>query len=138
MSNMTLFRNNPLRWAAIAVVVVSIAHYGTKFVSSLHGFQLTQTSIAILSVSALLFMIMMHHRMDGHLMTQSQEEMALIGIFALFWIVLLVAWKFFTTNQSGLSTDLAVRSASQRGVSTTKDFCSGEGVYCIYEEYAMF
>jgi len=29
---------------------------------------------------------MMHHRMDGQLMTQSQEEMALIGIFALFWM----------------------------------------------------
>lgn len=76
--------------------------------------------------------------MDGHLMTQSQEEMALIGIFALLWIVLVVAWKFFTTKQSGVSTDLGIRSATQRGVSTSKDFCSGEGVYCIYEEYAMF
>jgi hypothetical protein len=30
--------------------------------------------------------VMLHHRMDGQLMTHSQEEMALIGIFALFWI----------------------------------------------------
>lgn len=29
---------------------------------------------------------MLHHRMDGQLMTHSQEEMALIGIFALLWI----------------------------------------------------
>lgn len=53
---MTLFRNNPLRWAATgkfflqmsvvwilsvraaAVVVVSIAHYGTKLVSSLREY----------------------------------------------------------------------------------------------------
>ena len=53
---MTLFRNNPLRWAAIgisllqmnlvwilivhaaAVVVVSLAHYGTKLVSSLREY----------------------------------------------------------------------------------------------------
>jgi len=130
---MTLFRNNPLRWAATAVVVVSIAHYGTKLVSSLHAFQLTQTTIAILCISALLFMITMHHRMDGQLMSHSQEEMALIGIFALFWIVLLVAWKFFMNKQSSVSTDLAVRDAL-----TGKDFCSGEGIYCIYEEYAMF
>jgi len=129
---MTLFRNNPLRWAATAVVVVSIAHYGTKLVSSLHAFQLTQTSIAILCISALLFMIMMHHRRDGQLMSHSQEEMALIGIFALFWIVLLVAWKFFTNKQSGVSTDL------HSDLLTSKDFCSGEGIYCIYEEYAMF
>lgn len=135
---MTLFRNNPLRWAATAVVVVSIAHYGTRLLSSLHAFQLTQTSIAILCISALLFMITMHHRMDGQLMSHSQEEMALIGIFALFWIVFLVAWKFFT-NKSGMSTDLAIHSASQsRDLLTSKDFCSGEGIYCIYEEYAMF
>lgn len=53
---MTLFRNNPLRWAATgitllqmnliwiltvhaaAVIVVSIAHYGTKLVSSLREY----------------------------------------------------------------------------------------------------
>jgi len=137
--SMTLFRNNPLRWAATAVIVVSIAHYGAKLVSSLHAFQLTQTSIAILCISALLFMIMMHHRMDGQLMSHSQEEMALIGIFALFWIVLLVAWKFFTNKQSSVSTGLGIHSASQnRDLLTSKDFCSGEGIYCIYEEYAVF
>jgi len=136
---MTLFRNNPLRSAAIAAIAVSIVHYGTKFLSSLHAFQLTQTSIAIFSISALLFMIMMHHRMDGQLMTHSQEEMALIGIFALFWIVLLVGWKFFMNKQGGGSTDLGFRSASQNqdGL-TSKDFCLGEGVYCIFEEYTLF
>jgi len=77
--------------------------------------------------------------MDGQLMTHSQEEMALIGVFALFWIVLLVAWKFFTNKQSAsVSTDLAIRSAAQSRDVTRKDLCSGEGVYCIYEEYAMF
>ena len=49
-------------------------------------------------------------------------------------IVLLVAWKFFTNKQSSLSTDLANNS----DLLTSKDFCSGEGIYCIYEEYAMF
>jgi hypothetical protein len=29
---------------------------------------------------------MMHHRNEGHVMTQSQEEMAVIGILALFWV----------------------------------------------------
>lgn len=28
----------------------------------------------------------MHHRMDGQVMSQAQEEMAVIGIFALFWV----------------------------------------------------
>ena len=100
--------------------------------------------------------IMMHHKMDGQLMSHSQEEMALVGIFALFWIgehpglendferlilskVLLVAWKFFTNKQSSVSTGLGIHSASQnRDLLTSKDFCSGEGIYCIYEEYAVF
>ena len=29
---------------------------------------------------------MMHHRMQGQMMSQSQEEMAIIGIVALLWI----------------------------------------------------
>ena len=54
-------------------------------------------------------------------------------------IVLLVAWKFFTNKQNNESTNLAIHGASQnRDVFTSKDFCSGEGIYCIYEEYAMF
>jgi len=129
----TLFRNNPLRSAAIAAITVSIAHFGTKLLSSLHAFQLTQTSIAVFSISALLFMIMMHHRMDGQLMSHSQEEMALIGIFTLFWIVLLVGWKFFMNKEGGGSRDLGFHSASD-GLAN-KDLCSGDGVYCIFEEY---
>ena len=53
--------------------------------------------------------------------------------------MLLVAWKFFTNKHNSVSKDLAIGSASQnRDVWTSKDVCSGEGVYCIYEEYAMF
>ncbi|KAF8812421.1 hypothetical protein BYT27DRAFT_7182856 [Phlegmacium glaucopus] len=63
--------------------------------------------------------------------------MALIGIFALFWIVLLVAWKFFVNKPGGASTDLSIPSASgNKDVWTSsKDHCSREGVYCIVEEY---
>jgi hypothetical protein len=28
----------------------------------------------------------MHHKMDGRFMNQTQEEMAVIGIFALLWV----------------------------------------------------
>ena len=30
--------------------------------------------------------IMMHHKTDGRFMNQTQEEMAVIGIFALLWV----------------------------------------------------
>ena len=109
---------------AAAVVVVSIAHYGTRLVSSLREYPVSSewrtcsddrfhrcfpvdtnvhrhlvhlgtfihVSFAFIAKksqdtgSNTSSRIMMHHRMDGQLMTHSQEEMAVIGIFALFWI----------------------------------------------------
>lgn len=67
------------------------------------AFHLTQTSVAILAILGLfamsvilmhwtryvnnyLFRVIMHHRRDAQLLTQSQEEMVLISSFALFWI----------------------------------------------------
>ncbi|KAF9568887.1 hypothetical protein CPC08DRAFT_702004 [Agrocybe pediades] len=142
---MTLFRNNPIRSAATAAVVVSVAHFSTRFLSSLHAFQLTQTSIAILSIAALLFMIMMHHRMDGQMLTRSQEEMATIGIFALFWIVVLVSYRSFAGQSGGKSVaDLVVPKASQDTKSASgsynywEDPCSRGDTYCVYEEYTYF
>ncbi|KAF8165332.1 hypothetical protein B0H34DRAFT_688806 [Crassisporium funariophilum] len=133
---MPLFSKNPLRSAATAAIAVSIAHYGTKLMSSLQAFQMTQTSIAIMAISALLFMIMMHHRMDGHLMSQSQEEMALIGIFALLWAVMLVGWKTFAKKHGGGSTELGFPKVSQDR--SGQDPCLGDDVYCVFEEYYTY
>jgi len=84
-------------------------------------------------------MIMMHHRMEGQLMSQSQEEMAVITIFALLWVVFLVGYKSYTTKQGGgnISTSSGVPQVSQERPSW-QDPCLGEGVYCIYEEYSYF
>jgi len=96
--------------------------------------------------------IMMHHRNEGHVMTQSQEEMAVIGILALFWVgewkaacdlpsvwvefdeflgtmtVFLVAYKSFRgTTSAGAGTEVATPS--------TRDPCLQDGVRCVYEEY---
>ncbi len=205
---MTLFSNNPIRSAATgiwylnlltnlvvlkfantAAVAITIAHYGTKFMSSLcrkikfetndnvnsprpfmihtDAFQLTQTAIAIFAIGALLFMwvhsayfshtmemywvhshrIMVHHRMEGGMMSQTQEEAALIGILALFWIgkwttfelswlltcsfsVFLIGWKSVVSGKASPmgGTDVAFPPRS-------KDVCLQDGVYCIYEEY---
>jgi hypothetical protein len=47
---------------------------------------MTQTSIAMLAIASLMFMITLQHRREAHLLTQTQEEMALIAGFGLFWI----------------------------------------------------
>ncbi|KAF8974549.1 hypothetical protein BDZ97DRAFT_1911722 [Flammula alnicola] len=83
--------------------------------------------------------IMMHHKMDGRFMNQSQEEMAVIGIFALLWVVFLVGYKAITSKQGGSSgvTDLGLPQASQEHLAW-KDPCLGNDVYCVYEEYTFF
>ncbi|PPQ77781.1 hypothetical protein CVT25_011216 [Psilocybe cyanescens] len=79
-------------------------------------------------------MIMMHHKMDGQIMTQRQEEMAVIGIFALFWVVFLVGYKSITSKQGGGGTaDLGFPKVSQD--SHWRDPCLDDNVYCVYEEY---
>ncbi|PPQ72915.1 hypothetical protein CVT26_014578 [Gymnopilus dilepis] len=138
---MPLFNKNPIRSAATdvsAAIVVSVAHFATKYLTSLHAFHLTQTSIAILAISALLFMIMMHHRMDGQVMSQTQEEMAVIGIFALFWVVAVIGYRSYTSKQGGGGgvTDLAVPKASPQDW-WQSDPCAKDGVYCVYEEYTL-
>ncbi|KAF8076403.1 hypothetical protein FPV67DRAFT_1406461, partial [Lyophyllum atratum] len=47
---------------------------------------LTQTTVAILAICSMMFLVTMHHRRDGQLLTQTQEEMVLICGFGLFWI----------------------------------------------------
>ncbi|CAA7259779.1 unnamed protein product [Cyclocybe aegerita] len=135
---MTLF-SNPIRSAAIAAAVVSVAHFSTKLLTSLYAFQLTQTSIAILSISALLFMIMMHHKSEGQMLTRSQEEMAVIGLFALFWVVFLVGYKSMQSRQGGSTSSGKGGATADLGIpQASKDPCAGDNVYCIYEEYTYW
>jgi len=72
----------------------------------------------------------MHHRMEGGMISQTQEEVALIGILALLWMVFLIGWKSVVSGKASSvgGTDVAFPSKS-------KDVCLQDGVYCIYEEY---
>jgi len=122
-----LFSHNPVRSAATAAVIVSVAHYGTKFLSSLHAFQLTQAIIATMAIGTLLALIIMHHRMEGQMLNRTQEEMAVTAFLALLWVVFLVGWKSFAGMKGGAGTEeVAIPS---------RDPCLQDGVYCVYEEY---
>lgn len=54
--------------------------------SSTDAFHLTQTSIAMLAIASLMFIVTLQHRREAHLFTQTQEEMLLIAGFGLFWV----------------------------------------------------
>ncbi|KAK7054279.1 hypothetical protein R3P38DRAFT_1496574 [Favolaschia claudopus] len=152
---MALFRDHPIRAVASVVSVLFIAHIVSLFVAHFHVFHLTQTSVAILAVSALMFLIAMHHRRDGHLLTQTQEEMALIASFGLFWMSVLLAWHSLKAQgQGGGDMDFAaghrgvsdaimpvvdVRRKSGFGGQRFRPYpCAMDDAYCIEEEYTFF
>ncbi|KAJ2931742.1 hypothetical protein H1R20_g5386, partial [Candolleomyces eurysporus] len=83
---MPLFQENPLRSAVVATAAVALGHFVTRFLVSPGASQLLQTSVAIIAIAALVGMIVMHHRQEGQLLTQEQEEYILIGGLALTWV----------------------------------------------------
>ncbi|KAJ7129654.1 hypothetical protein C8R44DRAFT_777334 [Mycena epipterygia] len=147
---MALFRDHPIRSAATVAAVLFGAHVASLFVSLFHVFHLTQTSVAILAVSGLIFLITMHHRREGHLLTQTQEEFLLISCFGLFWMAVLLGWHALgaqrgnPSSTSGLMSDARVqagmreRPATPMGQQVRPYPCSIDDAYCIVEDYYIF
>jgi len=96
---MPLFRGHALRSIAIAGLVVLGAHQLIRHLpDTLHALTVTQTSVAIVALSSLMLVTVAHHQRGGRVMTQTQEEMVLIGAFGLFWLSVLVALRAFGTR----------------------------------------
>jgi hypothetical protein len=136
---MPLFSRNPLRSAAIAAIVLSFAHFSTQALSSLNAFHFTQTSIGVLTLAALIFVVLMHHKMEGQVMTEGQEEMLLIGMLALMWMVILVGWKSFRAKNGGgggVSTDVVSNTPQKPG--RYSDPCLNDNTLCVYEEWYSY
>ncbi|KAF7433454.1 hypothetical protein PC9H_005406 [Pleurotus ostreatus] len=157
---MPLFTDRPLRSTAGVAAALTVAYVISSMTSSMQAFHLTQTSVAILAISSLLFLVTMHHRREGHLLTQSQEEMVLIGGFGLFFMVLtacfvvvsfhkaaMLAWRGSQTRsiapgaagEVGLS---AASGSSRRDPGFTSGArpypCSPDDVYCVVEEWTFW
>jgi len=81
---MSLFTTNLRRSVGAGLVSVFM---GTLLMwtlpANLHAFTLAQTSVAILAIGTLMIFIVTHHRRNGQVLTQDQEEMILIGAFGL-------------------------------------------------------
>ncbi|KAH8094789.1 hypothetical protein BXZ70DRAFT_946067 [Cristinia sonorae] len=154
-----IFRERLARSMLGAAGVALVAHLITAVVpGTLHVFNMLQSAVAILAVAALAFLVVSHHRREGHLLTQTQEEMILIGAFGLFWFAVLVGIRSF--RQAGGQATMtspgagAVQAASPpvanagsgAGVSRTTPGqvggrrappypCSTDSVYCYVEEW---
>ncbi|OSD04287.1 hypothetical protein PYCCODRAFT_1433673 [Trametes coccinea BRFM310] len=111
-----------------------------------------QTSVAILAIASLGLMVVTHHRRNGELLTQTQEEAVLIVAFGLMWFALLIGWRALQQRGSdpslGPGTDLASASsrAGHGGRAANEGFaeqrrpypCSSDSVYCVVEEWTYW
>ncbi|KAJ8086636.1 ubiquitin-conjugating enzyme E2 H [Marasmius tenuissimus] len=150
---MPLFRENPVRSTAAVIGSLALAHMLTMLLSSSSiAFHLTQTTVAILAIAALMVLVSMHHRREGHILTQTQEEMVLIGGFGLFWLAVILGWRAFSQGgrtggrlDSGVGHATSVSQASQRGRGPEGNAggrfpypCSRDDIYCVVEEYSYY
>ncbi|KAF8195876.1 hypothetical protein K438DRAFT_1826667 [Mycena galopus ATCC 62051] len=152
---MALFRDHPIRAVASVVTVLFIAHVVSLFVANFHVFHLTQTSVTMLAVSGLMFLITLHHRREGQFLTQTQEEMVLIFCFGLFWMSALLGWHSLRQGGSpGLHLAAGGRGANHAevpvvdvrrrpmggfpGQQARPYPCAYDDAYCVVEEYTYF
>ncbi|KAJ3828591.1 hypothetical protein F5880DRAFT_856118 [Lentinula raphanica] len=138
-SDMPLFQDHPLRSAGFAIAL-AVGHMFTKFLNSSYAFHLTQTSVAILGISGLMFLIAMNHRRGEERpnpMSQMQEEIVLIVGFGLLWVVISLGWKAMTG--SGLESEHSLPGRSGAASRGERPYpCSDSDILCIIEEYSYF
>ncbi|KAL9712727.1 ubiquitin-conjugating enzyme E2 H [Leucoagaricus gongylophorus] len=136
---MPLFRDNPIRAGAIVAMTLFAGHYATKLMSSVYALHLTQTSVALLAIASLIVLVTVHNRRGAEFLSQTEQEMILVGGIALFWIAALVAWRGFR-GESSISSSLAnpttMVANSKAGSKFSNDWpCGPNDVYCMVEEY---
>lgn len=90
-----------------------------------------------------MLLVMLHHRREGQLLTQTQEEMVLIAGFGLFWVATLLGWRAFThgsvsPGQAGaMGATSSHREAGFTGGALPYP-CSADDIYCVVEEWSFF
>jgi len=104
---MALFSEHPVRHVLKAILALAAVHVIMKFMpQSIQILHLTQTSVTIIAIAALVFLVVLHHRSEsGRVLSQTQEEMIIIAAFGAFWFAFLIAMRTF--NQSSVDVNLA-------------------------------
>ncbi|KAA1466384.1 hypothetical protein DENSPDRAFT_831200 [Dentipellis sp. KUC8613] len=103
----------------------------------------------MLAIASLMVFIVAHHRRNGEVLSQSQEELILVSALGLFWFAVLMAWR--AMNQGGgpgQAGELNVpsTSSSSAGLQPERAFtggrrpwpCSSDDYYCVVEEWSYY
>ncbi|KAG1833155.1 hypothetical protein EV424DRAFT_1367344 [Suillus variegatus] len=105
---MALFTDHPVRHVLKGIFALVMGHMIMKFLPhSVQVIHLTQTSVTILAIGALIVLVVKHHRTAGEnrVLSQGQEELILIAAFGAFWLAFLLAMRAW--NQGSVDIDLA-------------------------------
>ncbi|KAG2348923.1 hypothetical protein BDR05DRAFT_956279 [Suillus weaverae] len=105
---MALFTEHPVRHVLKVIFALAMGHMIMKFLPhSIQVVHLTQTSVTILAIGALIVLVVKHHRSTGEnrALSQGQEELILIAAFGAFWFAFLLAMRAW--NQGSIDIDLA-------------------------------
>jgi hypothetical protein len=105
---MALFTDHPFRHVLKGIFALAMGHVIMKFMPhSIQVIHLTQTSVAMLAIGALIILVVKNHRTQGEnrAFSQGQEELILIAAFGAFWLAFLLAMRAW--NQGSIDIDLA-------------------------------
>ncbi|KAG0709647.1 hypothetical protein DFH29DRAFT_885167 [Suillus ampliporus] len=105
---MALFTDHPFRHVIKGILALAMGHIIMKMMPhSIQVVHLTQTSVTVLAIGALIVLVVKHHRtQEGErVLSSSQEELILIAAFGAFWLAFLLAMRAW--NQGSVDVDLA-------------------------------
>ncbi|KAG2156075.1 hypothetical protein DEU56DRAFT_765444 [Suillus clintonianus] len=128
---MALFTDHPFRHVIKGILALAMGHLIMKMMPhSIQVIHLTQTSVTILAIGALIVLVVKHHRNGGdpenRVLSQSQEELILIAAFGAFWLAFLLAMRAW--NQNSVDIDLAhPRSMFQSSTGAAQSNVVGAG-----------
>ncbi|KAG2367366.1 hypothetical protein BDR07DRAFT_1272443 [Suillus spraguei] len=106
---MALFTDHPFRHVIKGILALVMGHIIMKFMPhSIQVIHLTQTSVAMLAIGALIILVVKNHRSGEENrggLSQGQSELVLIAALGAFWLAILLAMRAW--NQSSIDVDLA-------------------------------
>ncbi|TFL05999.1 hypothetical protein BDV98DRAFT_561011 [Pterulicium gracile] len=90
---MPLFTDNLPRTALIAFGAFLVSYYFGSYINTSSAFQVTQTVLALFAIASIILFVALHHRQEGRLFSQQQEEFLLIVGTALIGFALWIAFR---------------------------------------------
>jgi len=135
-----LFRGHPAQTMAAAAGAAVVAWGVAKFVpSNAHTYSLLQTVVAFLALASMAVFVVMHHRQEGRFLSQTQEEVVLIGGFGLLCFALIVAKRAWFEQSVDIGTASQIPGAEAGFTAGRREFpCSNDAHACIVEEWSWF